>query len=283
MRTKCCLVVLLFGLIGLFPAPVLAQQKAVVEGLLTVRGGTLPIILSAPHGGRQPIPNVCGRQGTGVAQFKTGRDNRTDELAEKIAAELERRLGGRPFAVIAHFERKYVDANRPAKGAYESSAAKPYYEAYHYALGEACRRVRAVWGRGLLLDIHGQGGQVETIYRGTYNGKTVSLLTERFGRQALAGARSIFGYLERKGYRVSPAANSTDEEGRYVGGFIVQTYGSHRGTGIDAIQMEFGTSLRSGAHLERMAADAADAITVFAKEYLLPSKTRGELQPLMQP
>lgn len=263
--------------------PVLAQEKPETEGLLTVRNGMLPIILSAPHGGRQPIPTASERRGVDVAQFATGRDNYTDELTEKIGNELEKRAGAKPFAVIARFERKYLDVNRPVEGAYESNAAKVYYEAYHHALNQACRSVREGWGRGLLLDIHGQGAELETIYRGTDNGRTVASLLGRFGGEALTGPGSIFGHLERKGYRVSPPVKSTAKEGRYVGGFIVQTYGSHRGTGVDAIQMEFGTSLRNRRSLERMAADVAEAIVVFAKEYLPLSRSRAEWRPVIQP
>ena len=91
----------------------------------------LPIILSAPHGGRQPIPEAPVRRGVGVAQFTTGRDNNTGELVERIAAKLEERFGAKPFLIIALFERKYVDANRPSASAYESDQGKLYYESYH--------------------------------------------------------------------------------------------------------------------------------------------------------
>jgi N-formylglutamate amidohydrolase len=260
-----------------------AQEQSGADGLVSARDGALPIILSAPHGGRRPVPDVGERQGMGVAQFSTGRDHYTDELTETIAVKLDRILGARPFSVVAQFERKYLDPNRPPESAYESSAAQYYYEAYHRALREACRSVRGRWGRGLLLDIHGQGSELETIFRGTYNGRTVSSLLERFGRDALTGSRSIFGYLEQKGYRVSPAGSSIGHESRYVGGFIVQTYGNHRVTGMDAVQMEFGASLRSRKNLQRMATDMAEAIAVFAQEYLLARKTQLELQPLSSP
>jgi N-formylglutamate amidohydrolase len=266
-------------LLSLYWMPVFAQEKSGTEGLLIVHNGTLPIVLSAPHGGRQPIPGVTARRGAGVTHFSTARDHYTDELTERIVIELDRILAATPFSVIAQFERKYADANRAPESAYESSAAQSYYEAYHRALNEACRRVRAGWGRGLLLDIHGQGAELETIYRGTYNGRAVSSLVERFGREALIGSRSIFGYLERKGYRVSPPGNSMAKESHYIGGYIVQTYGSHRGNGIDAIQMEFGASFRNRRTVQRIAADVAEAIAVFAKEYLPLHKTHVELQP----
>ncbi len=243
----------------------------------------LPIILSAPHGGRQPIPEAPVRRGVGVAQFTTGRDNNTGELAERIAAKLEERFGAKPFLIIALFERKYVDANRPSARAYESDQGKLHYESYHRELRAACERVRREWYRGLLLDIHGQGTGVDTIYRGTSNGKTVMSLVGRFGRAAVSGAASMLGQLEQKGYKVFPPTDKSYEEKHYTGGYIVQTYGSHRETGIDAIQLEIGTNLRKLAVLDRTAADLADAIAVFAKEYLPLMRSSAAAEAITQP
>lgn len=233
-----------------------------------VWAGMLPIILSAPHGGRQTIPGVPVRRGAGVAHFLTGRDNNTDELTEIIALELEKRLNARPFLVIARFERKYLDANRPSERAYEAVEAKPYYDGYHRALREAYERLSHEWGRGLLLDIHGQGAEAESIYRGTGNGKTVASLTQRFGTEAITGPKSIFGQLERLGYKILPSIKESHQEKRYVGGYIVQTYGGRRGSGVDAIQLEIGTKLRARVNLQQTATDLAEAIAVFAQAYL---------------
>ena len=41
-------------------------------------------------------------------------------------------------------------------------------------------------GRGLLLDIHGQAAKKDVIFRGTSNGKTCSLLTERLSGKTVA-------------------------------------------------------------------------------------------------
>lgn len=228
----------------------------------------LPIILSAPHGGRLAIPGVPVRRGAGVAQFATGRDYNTDELTERVAVELEEMLHAKPFLVVARFERKYLDANRPRESAYEAAEAKPYYDGYHRALREAYERVSREWGRGLLLDIHGQGADAESIYRGTGNGKTVVSLTQRFGMDAITGPKSIFGQLQRMGYTTLPSIKEPFQEKRYVGGYIVQTYGGHRGNGIDAIQLEIGTKFRARANLQRTATDLAEAISVFAYAYL---------------
>ena len=267
-----------------FSFDALAQSANAPDKLLTVWAGMLPIILSAPHGGRQPIPDVPARRGVGVAQFAASRDANTDELAQKVAQNLAERFGAKPFLIVALFERKYIDANRPPGAAYESNQASAYYLAYHRAVQEACERVRHEWGRGLLLDIHGQGTQVEMIYRGTNNGKTVVSLIQRFGMTALSGSKSIHGQLEQKRYKVfPPGSRSTNEEQTYSGGYIVQTYGSHQGTAIDAIQLEFGANLRQRSVLDRTAADLADAIAVFAREYLPLKQFPAAVETVTQP
>jgi N-formylglutamate amidohydrolase len=254
-------------ILGWAYAAAYAQEKSEAQELLTVWAGMLPIILSAPHGGREAIPGVAPRRGVGVAQFTTERDNNTAELAEKVAGLLERRFSAKPFLVIARFERKYLDANRPRAGAYEEGAAAPYYDAYHRALRAACEQVGRDWGGGILLDIHGQGAEPGMIFRGTDNGKSVSVLRQRFGTDALTGPRSILGWLVSRGYKVAPDAGEPRER-RYTGGYTTRTYGSHRGTMIDAIQLELGSHLRARPNLDRTGTDLAEAIFVFANEYL---------------
>ena len=176
-----------------------------------------------------------------------------------------------------------ANSNRAPAAAYESPAAKLYYDGYHQALGEACRRVRQRWGHGLLLDLHGQGAEPETIFRGTDNGKSVSDLERRFGRGALTGGGSILGQLVLKGYKIAPDGGANDLERKYSGGFTTRTYGSYRNTGIDAIQLELGTRLRQRANLKRTAADLAEAIAVFAKRYLPLTGRSTEVQDGAQP
>ena len=264
----------LLALTGWLQAEALAQSIVEAERLLTLTTGNLPLVLVAPHGGHEAIPGIGSRQGNGVPQFKTGRDHNTAELAEAIALKLGQMSGAKPFLVIARFDRKYIDVNRPSIEAYEALEAQPYYAAFHSAVGEACRQIRQLWGRGLLLDIHGQAAEANVIFRGTRHGKSVTDLVRRFGRPALTGPRSILGQLALRGYKILPDASVNDRESRYSGGHTAQTYGSHGATGIDAIQLEFGTRLRARDNVDRTATDVAAAIRVFAKEYL-PIKLEG--------
>jgi N-formylglutamate amidohydrolase len=107
----------------------------------------------------------------------------------------------------------------------------------------------------------------ETIFRGTAKGLSVVDLERRFGREAISGSKSILGQLVLKGYKVAPEFLS-GAECRFTGGFIVRNYGSHRPIGIDAIQLELGSALRERRNLKRTAGDLAEAIAVFAREYL---------------
>jgi N-formylglutamate amidohydrolase len=241
--------------------------------LVTVQKGTLPIIISAPHGGHKKVPDVPERLGVGIANFATVLDGHTAELAAKFAAELEKQLRGKPWVVIARFERTYIDANRSPEQGYESEKAKPYYDAYHDPLVAACKAVKAKFGCGLLLDIHGQGVHEDSICRGTQNGKSVTLLKDRYGWAAVTGKKSILGQMERSGYHVLPkcdADEKTKEEPKFNGGYMVNHYGSHTGYAIDAIQLEFGSRLRATGKegYAKTAQDLADAVAIFYEEYL---------------
>lgn len=244
--------------------------------LITVLTGTLPIIITAPHGGLVRVPGSTGR--TGGEQVT---DVNTAEvallIAQRLAAQFE---GQQPSVIIAQFSRKDADANRDPVEAYENDAARVHYDAFHAAVRSAVDRiVKDTSGkiipdaRGLLLDIHGQIRVPEAIIRGTQDGRTVSRVISRAGIESVTGPRSVFGLLKAAGNTVLPSlkpAASKDEqldERIFDGGYIVGTYGSHRPDGIDAIQIEIG-SQRSN-NLLKCARDIADAAEGFWRHHMM--------------
>ena len=236
------------------------------------QAGDLPIILSAPHGGKLVVPDVAVRNGeglpTGGSGFVVDRDTGTEELAEQVAETIEKRFGKKPYFVIARSHRKYLDPNRPPEIAYEDADAKPVYDAYHSALSNSCRDVQEKFHKGLLLDFHGQGTAKDTVFRGTQNGKTVTLLRERFGETAQVGVTSLFGRLKTHGWKVHPDPLDDREQAAFRGGYIVQTYGSHQGFGIDAMQLEFGADYRAKIAREKTATTLTYAIAEYATSFL---------------
>lgn len=255
-----------------------------IEQLVLVSPGTLPVILSAPHGGTYKIAGVDVRQGigmqTGPSGFFTGRDGGTSELAQATAKALESKTGKRPYLVISATHRKYLDPNRPSEIAYEDSDAAPVYQRYHGTLQKYCKEVLDKHHTGLLLDIHGQGTSSQTVYRGTGNGKTVTRLKERFGDSAHAGDKSFFGTLHRLGWKVYPHPGDGKEQSGFTGGYIVQTHGSHRPNGLDAMQLEFGASYRNKDKRNDTAEVLSDAIIEYITQYIEPiAATAAANQP----
>ena len=220
----------------------LAQEKSPVNQAFEIgqfvetRIGELPIILSAPHGGGRELQGVPERKGEGMeaggAGFFTGRDSGTEELTHAVADAIERQFGRRPYIVMSRAHRRFLDPNRPADIAYEDARVKPIYDHYHATLAEYCNQVTERFHSGILLDIHGQGSQRNTVFRGTKNGLTVSNLRDRFGELAHSGPKSLFGLLQARGWTVHPADLTGEdligkEQAGFTGGYIVQTYGSH--------------------------------------------------------
>lgn len=228
--------------------------------------GDLPLILTVPHDGEKHVGFVAARS-TGTSL----RDAGTRELAERTARLIEQRTGRRPYLVVAEFSRKFVDANRPEHEAIDSQDALPAYRAYHDQVATFIAEIKSRFPAGaLLIDVHGQGAQPDTIFRGTRAGLTTRRLIDRFGHPALQGDTSIIGALAAKGYAVNPpvGAESLREDTRFSGGHTVFTYGSNRSGGIDAIQLEFGTQLRADPALAEHLAEAL--VTFMTQHEMLP-------------
>jgi hypothetical protein len=254
----------------------LAQEKApaarVLQEQVFTQVGELPIILSAPHGGTGTIEGVPERNGegmkTGGAGFFAGRDTGTEELAYDVAAAIEKRFGKKPYAVVAKVHRKFVDFNRPVDIAIEDQNARPTYDYYQKTLETYCKEVTSRFRSGLLLDIHGQATDRETVFRGTRNGSTVKHLRATFGEEAHTGPKSLFGLLNSRGWKTNPTSLSDKEYSGYTGGHIVGTAGSLDGTVINAIQLEFGGEYRVKSRRQATADTLADAVFEFSQAYL---------------
>jgi N-formylglutamate amidohydrolase len=269
--------VALLSFAALVDSPACAAEKSPAD-LVLVRQGTLPIILTAPHGGREAIPGLNERSIEGEHKggewngYVKGGDPNTDTLTLGIAEEIKALTGQEPYVIVAKFQRKFVDANRPPAMAYDSAGAVPYYNYYHEAVRRAVDDIRSKFSAGLLVDLHGQNDVPAVLMRGTENGRTIKHLIHCAGSPAVTGSNGLFGQLEARGFKVFPANNvpigGTSENGGLNGGYTVAVYGSHTTNGIDAVQMEFGSDYRQKAVLDQSAKETAKAIVVFYEAYL---------------
>ncbi|HEX5093786.1 MAG TPA: hypothetical protein VFV84_13950 [Burkholderiales bacterium] len=258
--------------------PATAQTPA---DLVHLQRGTLPILITAPHGGQAAIPDAV-RRNVKDAALRTAsrdwggavdtRDGGTEELALAMAGEIRRLTGQSPYLVVAKFHRRYADANRPVAIALEGTAAKPYYELYHRSIRGFVDEIRRSHPAGLLLDVHGQDKMPDALLRGTRSGRSILKLYRRAGAEGITGPRGLFGLLEAQGFKVFPANQDGVGAGREYagldGGFTVLTYGSDNANGIDAFLLEFGTVYRRPERVRRSAAEAARAVAAFYEAYL---------------
>ena len=217
--------------------------------LVSRHRGTLPVILSCPHDGKESPTGVPERTGSApnCPPFKTSRDLHTREITEGAAQRLLDVFGEAPYVVIAEFHRKYIDANRPSDCAFEVPAAQLFYDEYHNTLRNYVNEIRAEnRGLGLLFDIHGTRvieNDPADLYLGTDNGQSVSRLREA-DIHVLFRRRSLRGFLEAAGHVVSPRQPGIPETPAVDGGHTVRTYGNSHEDGVDAIQIEIASTLR---------------------------------------
>jgi N-formylglutamate amidohydrolase len=265
-------IVLCLGLPGEAPA-----QTFVTNLFIHAQSGDLPILITAPHGGWLAIPGVPKRVGPEgerkSGKFVTAQDSRTFELATSVAKRLEDITGKKPYLVASKAHRQYMDPNRPEKEAVEHPKAAAVHGAFHGQVREFVDELRKKFPHGaLLLDIHGQSAFPDTLIRGTQNGTTVMRMIEQQGVAALTGEASILGFMAAKGVKVEPPntpPGKPPEPGGYNGGWIVRSYGSHTTNGVDAIQLEFGSALRSDVKRREEVADLlAEAIKTYTGKHL---------------
>jgi hypothetical protein len=115
--------------------------------------GDLPVILSAPHGGRERPDELPDRE-DGTFAF----DTNTQELARAIASELHARTGHWPHVIICRLNRRKVDCNREiVEAAAGNPLAEQAWREFQGFIDAAQATVVQQHGRGFYIDLHGHG------------------------------------------------------------------------------------------------------------------------------
>lgn len=245
--------------------PLLLPENIVDTTFMYAHRGNLPVLITAPHGGRVKIDGVSKRSSPS-ATFAW--DHSTDRLTHAVSDELKNLTGVKPYIVVAKFHRDQIDGNRSSSDAYEDARAKPIYDAFQKQIDDYLVEMKQRYGDDIIhFDIHGQAKNRNIIYRGTRNRSLVSPLIEKKGEDAFTGPYSVLGQLEGKRYTIYPANNERSEReyGPFTGGYIVGHYGKK--FGIPSIQLETGGWHRSADNIPLVGRDVAAAIVEFLNHY----------------
>src|SRR5438876_8110342 len=115
--------------------------------------GDLPVIISAPHGGRERPEELPDRE-QGTFAF----DTNTQELARSVADEMHTRTGHWPHMIICRVHRHKLDCNREiGEGAAGNPFAEEAWREFQGFIDAAHAGVVRQQGRGLYIDLHGHG------------------------------------------------------------------------------------------------------------------------------
>ncbi len=126
--------------------------------------GTMPVIISAPHGGTLTGSELATR-GCGTGEM----DDNTDVLIREIQKKCYDEFGVYPYIIINNLRRNKLDPNRNKSIATcGNSSAEPYFDAYHGFIDQASADVTSKFGKGLYIDLHGQSHSIPRIEAG-YN------------------------------------------------------------------------------------------------------------------
>ncbi|UJR33999.1 hypothetical protein I4U23_021413 [Adineta vaga] len=249
--------------------------------------GNVNIILSAPHGGNllpDDVPDrtegICVDKSE-IRRYKTSvlRDSRTDDFTENVANELMKKWNIKPFIIIGKWHRIKVDFNREIQeGTLNQSEAISAYENYHTHLNNAIDQVNQLFGKGLLIDIHGHS-------KGNYAMIGYMLTSDQLNRNDLSDAsfqtsiesfcssnrnecirgKTSFGTIfERNGLDIAYPSLQNPKPGSrtfFSGGHIVRHYSPK----INAIQTELPYHTRIGIEAFTNAQRFAQTIVEYMK------------------
>jgi len=225
--------------------------------------GSLPIILSASHGGWME-PNEIPDRTQGVTTI----DTNTYQLTKVIMDTLTARFGGKPHVILCLLKRLKLDVNREVIEAAEGNIyGERAWEEYHHYLDIAKELVTVNHGSGIVFDIHGHGENPDGYYdlrtwlgyliKGNEldltdeelntidfkNKSSIKVLADSSSHSfinILRGETSFGSIMDSLGYECVPSVNALGPAGsRYFsGGYITARHGSSEEGIISAIQIE---------------------------------------------
>lgn len=241
-----------FALLGSTPSKASSHFVEVLEG-------QLPVVLTAPHGGREK-PDAFPDRPKGTFAF----DTNTQELAKACAAALQKITGLPVDLVVCKLHRIKVDCNREAEeGAAGHPEALGVWNDYHAAIRSALQRSVQQHGMALLIDLHGHGHptprmeigyghnpdtyalpEPELNAQATWTKSTVAALMRRPSPAALSyaevirGPASLGSLLSRQGFAATPSESVPVPPAPYFnGGYTVRRFPSEI-RGVAALQIE---------------------------------------------
>lgn len=240
-----------------------------INEYIEYRAGSLPIVISVPHGGYLTPSDISDRN---CANCTYVNDAYTLELGELLHDAIIEISGCAPHMVMNHLDRIKLDANRNlTEGADGDPLAEQAWYDFHHFIDESKACVSEEYGAGFYLDLHGHGHSIQRIEYGyllyedelafsddvlnsstyiNYSSLRNLANTNIMGLshvELLRGPNSLGTMLANNGY---PGVPSTSDpyplvgQPYFSGGYNTVRHSSYQGGTIDGVQVECNQSIR---------------------------------------
>ncbi len=284
--------ILLFSYSFLVAQPYDSGQSYFGENdYIEYKAGNLPIIISAPHGGTLEPAEIPNRSCSGCV---TVRDSNTEELSRQMYDAIFELFGCYPHVVINRLHRRKLDANRAIGDAADGNVlAEQAWRDFHGFIEGAKASITNQFGKGLYLDLHGHGHDIQRLELGYLLSKSNLQLSNTTLSQdtylekssikqliynnlqnlelpeLLRGADSFGELYEQLQFPAVPSETDPfplDEDKYFSGGYNTERHGSKLDSSIDGIQIECNMEGVRDNHSNRE--NFAEATALVLKEYL---------------
>ena len=235
-------------------------------GYIEYLAGSLPILITAPHGGSLLPAEIPDRTAANCPSgFVILRDTNTEELARAIREAFFAKYGKYPHVVINKLHRRKLDANRDAQEAACGDAeAITAWNEFHIFATSAKNRILADHGRGWYTDLHGHGHAINRLelgyllettdlrltdaaldanvaYENESSIRTFSAQSPRSFSRILRGAESLGTLFAAEGVPAVPSSAMPAPLGNeeyFTGGYNTDRYGCAAGGNLCGVQIE---------------------------------------------
>jgi N-formylglutamate amidohydrolase len=255
--------------------------------------GTLPIVISVPHGG-SIAPSIIPNRTCSSAVTVT--DANTIELARQIDSAFVAATGCHPYMVYCNLARTKLDCNRnKASGACGNLSAETAWDEFHSFIDSAQASAKAQFGgKAFYLDLHGHGNPIQRIELGYLLYDTELALSDNIlntsqyvgyssiqnlvatnvnaysHAQLLRGNFALGTLLANRNYPAVPSLQIPApglSNNYFSGGFNVANHTSYLvGNSVNGVQMECNFSNVRDTYSHRKA--FADSLVVVMIQYL---------------
>ena len=218
--------------------------------------GSVPVILSCPHGGLLK-PEFIPNRSNGV----TLSDKKTYVISKEIIKKLEIR-DVNIYYILSKIHRSKIDFNRPPRGniafVETSSDAQKIHFLYHSYISKFSQECISKFNKCLFIDFHGftkPHKDYPDIILGHLFGQTLDIVqSQQDHNKTDNNCENYWGCNQLKNelsqwYTIDDGLNLTDFNLSYSGGYITHKF--YRKKKINAIQIEIAKYIRKDLELTK--------------------------------